>query len=59
MAAADAAPKFDIRVQNIDERMHGDGMINSTILAVSTMPMHEHNGDWDVLYPFSAVRSPK
>jgi hypothetical protein len=58
MAAADAAPGFDGLVQNIAERIHGDGLLNSTLLPITTSPMHEHNGDWDVLYPFSAVRLP-
>jgi hypothetical protein len=55
MAAADSAPKFGDLVQNIAERIHGDGLLNSTILPVSTVLMHEHNGDWDILYPYNSV----
>jgi len=58
MAAADAAPKFSDLVQRVAQHIQNDGILNSSVLPLSTVAMHDHNGDWDVLYPFSAFLTP-
>ena len=51
VGAADGAPGFEALVRDIAEEFGAPGAV-----AVQE-EMHDWNGDWDVLYPFSAVRT--
>jgi hypothetical protein len=50
IGAADGAPGFEELVQEISGHFGVPG--TSAVL----QDMTDHNGDWDVLYPFSSVR---
>lgn len=49
VGAADGAPGFD---QLVDDIAAGFGVVGAQSVQED---MHDWNGDWDILYPFSAV----
>lgn len=49
IAAADAAPGFELLVKDIAEEFGAIGYIPTPVI------MDDYNNDWDLLYPFSAV----
>ncbi|THH03322.1 hypothetical protein EW145_g6351 [Phellinidium pouzarii] len=64
VGTSDIAPGFNTFVQDIAVFLANTSRVGNTgaTLKVNTTPMrvemHEYNGDWDVLYPFSAFLSP-
>ncbi|KIO07538.1 hypothetical protein M404DRAFT_997720 [Pisolithus tinctorius Marx 270] len=52
IATADGAPGFDTLVHAMAERFGVEGVPPRRVI------MDDHNGDWDILYPFSTFLSP-
>lgn len=44
------APDFETLVQDISS------FVSKNTTVATKVDMHAYNGDWDVMYPFSAVR---
>ena len=49
IGAADGAPGFNELAKSVAERFSIPGTVPTPVV------MDEYNGDWDILYPFSAV----
>ncbi|KAH8111785.1 hypothetical protein DFH11DRAFT_1842399 [Phellopilus nigrolimitatus] len=58
VGTSDPAPGFDALVQDIAAFVGASADGNGNATVAEKVDMHEYNGDWDVLYPFSAFLSP-